>query len=196
LRSRRFALAASLFIHLTLFLTSIIFHVKFFFNLKYKIMKPKMGRPPTPVEKAKTVLLGAKYDPREAKAITEAIAQSGLDKSKWLREAAIDAAHFWVNGEGWTIEDLHGKTVEFELVLPSGEALRGTGKFDVWQNGEGLLKIRIVTFDRKSTEYTKHELRIYIPQEGVRLIKRQPSGSTCDFSVFEPRFQKYVRGLA
>jgi hypothetical protein len=156
---------------------------------------PKMGRPPTPADKAKSVLIGAKFSPKETEQIETAIEKNGEDKSKWLRKAALDAAHFWVNGEGWTIEDLHAKTVEFELVLPTGEALRGTGKFDVWKNGEGMLKIRIRSYDRKSTEYTKHELCIYIPQEGVKFIKRQPVGSTCDFSMFEPRFQKYVRGL-
>ncbi len=163
-------------------------------------MKTKMGRPKTPTEQAKTVLLGAKYNPGEAGFIESASERDKKDKSKWIREATIDAAHFWVKGEGWTIDDLHGKTVEFELVLPphlpvSGP-IRGTGTFDVWQNGEGLLKIRIRTFDRSSTEYTKHELCIYVPAEGVKLIKRQPPGSTCDFSLFEPLFQKFVRGLA
>ena len=159
-------------------------------------MNAKMGRPKTPADQAKTVLLGAKYNPNEAKQIEDASEREKKDKSKWIREATIDAAHFWVNGDGWTLEDLHGKTVEFELVLPLEGAIRGTGTFDVWQNGGGLLKIRIITFDRKSTQYTKHELRIYVPQEGVKLIKRQPPGSTCEFSVFEPLFQKYVRGRA
>lgn len=157
-------------------------------------MNKKMGRPPTPPEKAKSILIGAKFSPKENEQIESAISKGEKDKSKWLREAAIDAAHFWVNGEGWKLDDLHDKSVEFELVLPTEGPIRGTGKFDVWQNGEGLLKIRIRTLDRKSTEYTRHELCIYVPQAGVSLIKRQPAGATCDFSIFEPLFQKYVRG--
>jgi hypothetical protein len=159
-------------------------------------MKTKMGRPKTPADKAKTVLLGAKYDPREAKAITEAIAQSGLDKSKWLREASLEATKEWVKSDKWSAEDLHGKTVEFEVVTILDGPIRGPGKFDVLQRGDGLMKIRMVSYDRASTQYTKNEIRVYIPQRGVEYIKRQPPGSTCEFSVFDPLFQKCVRGLA
>ena len=102
--------------------------------------------------------------------------------------------------------DRAGVRTSREVMCPKCEAeldghavpgpIRGTGTFDVWKNGEGLLKIRIVTYNRESTQYTKHELRIYVPQEGVKLIKRQPSGSPCGFSVFDPQFQRYVRGSA
>lgn len=155
-----------------------------------------MGRPTTPAHKAKTVLLGAKYDPREAKAINEAISQSGLDKSKWLREASIEKTKEWVKCDKWSAKDLQDKTVEFEVITILEGNIRGTGKFDVIERGDGLMKIRMVSFDRASTEYTKHEIRVYIDQRGVEFIKKQPSGSTCEFSVFDPLFQKYVRGAA
>jgi hypothetical protein len=163
------------------------------------IMNPKTGRPKVPKNKAKEVLLGARFSEGEIKKIENAVAgEPTQNKSKWLRTAALEAAHYWVNGEGWTIDELHGKTVEFELFMPPDGPIegpiRGTGKFDVWQNGEGKLKIRIITHDRKSTEYEKHVLRLWVPQEGVRLIKRQPAGATCDFSIFDPLFQKYVQG--
>jgi hypothetical protein len=159
-------------------------------------MKPKMGRPKTPKDKSKTILLGAKYDPREAKAITEAIAQSGIDKSKWLRRASIEATKEWVKNDKWPADELHGNTVEFEVVTILEGPIRGTGKFDVLQRGDGLMQIKIVSFDRSSTQYTRNEIRVHIPQSGIEYIKRQPPGSTCEFSVFDPLFQKCVRGAA
>jgi hypothetical protein len=165
------------------------------------IIMKKPGRPNVPEDRAKSVLLGARFSPGEIKKVESAIAGApGQDKSKWLRSAALEAAHYWVDGEGWKIADLHDKTVEFELFMPPDGPvegpIRGTGKFDVWQNGEGKLKIRIITHDRKSTEYVRHELCLYVPQEGVKLIKRQAAGTVCDFALFDPLFQKYVRGVS
>ena len=164
-------------------------------------MNKKTGRPSVPDSKANSILLGARFSPGEIKKVESAVSASPeRDKSKWLRTAALEAAHYWVDGQGWTAADLHGKTVEFELFMPPDGPLegpiRGTGTFDVWQNGEGQLKIRIITLDRKSTQYERHELRVYVPQAGVKLIKRQPAGATCEFSIFDPLFQKYVQGAA
>lgn len=157
---------------------------------------PKMGRPKTPEEKAKTILIGAKFDPREAKAINEAIAQSGKDKSKWLREASLEATKEWVKCDKWSAEDLHGKTVEFEVVTILEGPIRGTGIFNVLQRGDGLMKIRIISNSRDTTQYRRSEISVYIPQRGIEFIKRQPPGSICEFSVFDPLFQKSVRGAA
>jgi hypothetical protein len=170
-------------------------------HICYIIMKNKIGRPNVPKDKAKEVLLGARFSQGEIRKIESAVADAPkANKSKWLRTAALEAAHYWVDGEGWAIKDLHDKTVEFELFMPPEGPIegpiRGTGKFDVWQNGEGKLKIRIITFERTSTQYQRDMLRLYVPQEGVKLIKRQPAGATCEFSLFDPLFQKYVRGVA
>ena len=154
-----------------------------------------------PAAQAKTVLLGALFSPPEAKKVETVVAKSTeKDKSKWLRSAVLDAAEFWVDGEGWTIADLHGKTVEFAIVMPPGGAvegpIKGTGNFDVWQNGDGKLKIRIISWDKKSTQHTLHELRIYLPQQAVKLIKRQATGAPCDFLLVDPLFQKCVQAMA
>jgi hypothetical protein len=159
-------------------------------------MKPKIGRPKTSPEKAKSVLVGAKFSPQELKQIEAAVEQSGEDKSKWLRKAAIEATKEWIKLDQWSPKELHGKTVEFEVVLILEGPIRGTGTFDVLQRGDGLVKIRIVSYDRSSTEYTRNEIRVYVPQHGVACIKRQPKGATCDFSLFDPLFQKCVRGAA
>jgi hypothetical protein len=108
----------------------------------------------------------------------------------------VEVAQFWVDGEGWTAADLDGKTVEFELAMPKGGVVeglvKGSGKFEAWQNGQGKMKIRIVVFEGINAAGEYSFLRLYVPQDGVRLIKRQPSGSAYEYSVFDPLFQKYT----
>ena len=157
-------------------------------------MKTKMGRPTLPKGKAKGAQVGVRFNAKEIKQVEKTAAEEQQDKAKWLRKVALEATQEWIKCNEWSVEDLHGKTVEFELFTILEGAIKGTGKFDIWKSGEGLVKIRIVTFDRKSTQYVRHELCIYVPQRGVQFIKRQPAGSKCDFSVIDPAVQKYVRG--
>lgn len=164
-------------------------------------MDNKVGRPKIPEERAKRILLGAQYSPPEAKRIDTAVAASPeKDRSKWLRSATLEAAHYWVDGEGWTVADLHGKTVDFEVFMPPDGPvegpIKGRGKFDVWQNGEGKLKIRIVTHEKELTPFRQDIVRIWLPQEAVKLIKKQPDGAPSDFSISDPLFQKCVRESA
>jgi hypothetical protein len=159
-------------------------------------MSTKMGRPKLPQGESKHVQIGVRFKPREDAQLEKSADQEKLDKVAWLRQAAIEATKEWIKCEEWTMEDLHDKTVEFEVVLILEGPVKGTGTFDMWQRGDGLFKIRIISYDRKSTAYEKHELCIYVPQRGVKWIKRLPPGSRCDFSVIDPAFQRCVRGAA
>lgn len=51
-----------------------------------------MGRPKVPKSEAKSVLRGALFAPDEAETVDRTIKESGLDKSKWIREKLIDAS--------------------------------------------------------------------------------------------------------
>jgi len=50
-------------------------------------MGKKVGRPPVPKRKSKTVLRGAMFAPEDVKSIDRVISESGQDKSKWFRAA-------------------------------------------------------------------------------------------------------------
>ena len=159
-------------------------------------MTAKMGRPKLPEGESKDVQIGVRFKPKENEQLEKSAEEDKKDKVTWLRQAAIEATKEWVKCDEWSLEDLHGKTVKFAVVLILEGPVKGTGIFDVWQRGDGLFKIRIISFDRASTTYEKHELRIYLPQKGVKLIKRLAPGSECDFSVIDPAFQRYASGAA
>ncbi len=55
-------------------------------------MDKKAGRPKVSKDKAKGVFFAARADPSEAKQINDAIARSGMTKSKWLRKTLLSAA--------------------------------------------------------------------------------------------------------
>ena len=55
-------------------------------------MKPKMGRPKLPKGEVKTILIGAKFAPDEAKLINAAVKRKNTDKSKWIRKTLLSAA--------------------------------------------------------------------------------------------------------
>jgi hypothetical protein len=156
-------------------------------------MNNKMGRPPLPQRKAKGIQVGLRVSPPVNRIIQQAAEKAEETKVEWLRNAAVEVAQFWVDGEGWTAADLDGKTVEFELAMPKGGILeglvKGKGKFEAWQNGIGKMKIRILVREGMNASGQYSVLRIYLPQEGVKLIKRQPTGSACEFSVLDPNYQ-------
>ncbi len=155
-------------------------------------MTIKRGRPPLLGGKAKDEQIAVRFQPRASEVIGAKAALDNENKAGWIRRAAIEATHDWVHCNKWTVTDLHGKTVKFKLVLKIEGPIEGGGKFDVWQNGEGLFKIRIISYHKSSTFYKIDELRTYVPQEGVDLIKKLPAGASHDFSVVDPRFEKYV----
>jgi hypothetical protein len=157
-------------------------------------MNKKMGRPPLPEGRSKDIQVGARFNPAEGGAVEAKAIEHKVTKSEFVRRAAVEATKEWIQLDPWSLEDLHGKRVEFELVLDIEGPIKGTGRFDVWKNGEGLCKIVVRTYDDKSTDFETHELRIYVPQKGVEFIKKLPPGSACDFSVKDPLFEKYVQG--
>ena len=53
-------------------------------------MKSKIGRPK--LEVTRTVLIGARFAPKEAKLIEAAARHTGQVKSKWIRESLLRAA--------------------------------------------------------------------------------------------------------
>ena len=60
-------------------------------HLFNKSMKKKMGRPRM-AKSAKTVLIGARFGPEEAKQVNEAVIRSGEVKSEWLRGVVLGAS--------------------------------------------------------------------------------------------------------
>src|SRR2546422_483321 len=125
-------------------------------------MKTKMGRPKLPEGESKRVQIGVRFKQKENQQVEKNADQEKRDKASWLRQAAIEATKEWVKCDEWTMEDLHGKTVEFAVVLILEGPVKGTGTFEIWKRGDGLFKIRIISFDRESTAYKKHEIRIYL----------------------------------
>ncbi len=57
-----------------------------------KIMKKKMGRPQIVVGENKSVLIGARFSPDEAKRVRGAVKKSGKNKSEWVRTTLLSAA--------------------------------------------------------------------------------------------------------
>ena len=56
-------------------------------------MKPKkIGRPKIAKSDFKSVLIGARFAPEEAKQVHEAVKRSGLVKSEWVRNTLLGAA--------------------------------------------------------------------------------------------------------
>jgi len=57
-----------------------------------KSMKKKMGRPRLAKEKAKGIIIGARFSVDEAKAVHGAISRTGQKKPDWVRNALLAAA--------------------------------------------------------------------------------------------------------
>lgn len=136
-----------------------------------------MGRPPTPKSKAKTILIGALVAPEEYKAIGKAIKESGQDKSKWLRKAAMDAARpVWIICDKWGAGDLSDKTVEFDFSSKDGKMLaRGWGYFFILPHRDGA-KLAIEIHSPPPWGQ-----RIFLSQSMANQIERHPSSSVADF---------------
>jgi hypothetical protein len=92
----------------------------------------------------------------------------------------------------WTAADLHDKTVEFRIWLAekSGTVpFHGLGHFDVTEvadktlNPHGEKRIDIVVERWFGTHGAT--TRFFVPQEAASAIRKNPSGSNYDFSLFQ-----------
>jgi hypothetical protein len=159
-------------------------------------MSKKIGRPPTPKGEAKTEFRGAFFAPDEAKTVDQAIAESGQDKSKWIRSTLLDGAKLKrppLNTLSWWGEipfppaELHGKKVAFKLWVSWEEnkpplLTTGTGVFFIRKGPMGF-HVRIhVRYCRE------REKIIDLTAEMAKYITRQPDGSKCGFSLVLPQF--------
>jgi hypothetical protein len=155
-------------------------------------MSKKIGRPTTPENEAKTVLRGALFAPDEAKAVDRAIAASGQDKSKWLRETAITAAEQWVRPAlasdifwgplPYPKNEMDRRTIEFRAIIKYPEhkhlmLTSGLGKMYIRQRPDGF-HVRILA------PYSKEREKVLdLTAAQAKLIKRQAEGSRADFSL-------------
>jgi hypothetical protein len=62
------------------------------YNQNTTFMKPRIGRPKLPKGVTKNVLIGARFDANDAKAVLTAIKRSKLGKSAWIRKALLASA--------------------------------------------------------------------------------------------------------
>lgn len=134
-------------------------------------MSKKIGRPTTPKSEAKSILFGALLSRPEAKEAEKAVASSGQDKSKWLRDAIKRKAAsrpLWLRSK-WTKEQLHGKLVEFRLIRPDWW-VEGIGEFSVDEHATGEISIDISMRDLKPSDLVD-ELRLSHSQIARRASK-------------------------
>ena len=77
----------------------------------------------------------------------------------------------------WTPGQLDGKTVEFQCRLRDGGAMAsGTGRFNVWENREGLLSVLMDrTLPGRSWDGRVCQ-RVFVPREGADAIEKHRSG--------------------
>jgi hypothetical protein len=151
-------------------------------------MSKKMGRPTLPKGLSKDFQVGVRFNASDDKKIQKAIETSGAQKTKaqWIRDAARLLAEEWAKPDKWTARALHGKSVEFQLLIEPEGLVHGKGTFEAWERGDGMLKVRIKSLDRrKTTPFEKHEVEIHIPPDEVNLIEKAGAKSDCDF-VFYP----------
>lgn len=144
-----------------------------------------MGRPPTPKSKAKTEFLGVFVDPQESRTIHRAIAESGMKKSDWTREALlIRARPLWLICKKWGADDLHGKTVEFNFQEKDEKRfIRGLGWFWVLKHKDGIRLAIEIQADKIGISKSSH-LRLFLDQKLAEAIERHPNPSIAEFCCF------------
>jgi hypothetical protein len=89
-------------------------------------MSNKVGRPSVPASKAKSVLLGARFSPSEAKKVESDAAKSDLDTSKWIRGKLLDLL------EQVSPDDLHKLWFRSRILTQDGQEL-----------SKGVIKLRV-----------------------------------------------------
>jgi hypothetical protein len=144
-------------------------------------MKNKMGRPPIVPGQSKDVLFGVRISAEEAKEIEQGIAESGMNKSDWARDALLTKARpIWLICKKWSATDLHGKSVEVNLQTKDGKGVvRGLGRFWVMKHADGI-KLAIEIHGRD----TLRHLRLFLNQKLADVIERHPNPSVADFYCY------------
>ena len=148
-------------------------------------MSKKIGRPKTPKSKAKTNFRAAFFATDEARLIDRAAITSGLDKSKWLRDVALEAARpIWNVVKRWTYADLQAKTVEFRLIV-AGTPISGTGFFSVMQH---RFEPVVLAIEIQSIEPDGSGLRwrrVFLTQNQSDKIEKHRNASVAVFQCLE-----------
>jgi hypothetical protein len=154
------------------------------FSLKTNMTtKREPGRPEVPENKAKTIMRGAMFGPDEVKAVDKAIEQSGQDKSKWIRDAALEKAQRKIWGRSkFSKEELHDQLIDFELTSANG-VIGGTGRIGARQNPKGEIAVDIF-IDRQLDKDGKWVgYRIWIEGAGVSRIELNPKKGGSKFRL-------------
>ena len=89
----------------------------------------------------------------------------------------------WVKSR-WTAEELHGHTIEFQLILKQGEIGAGTGKLLAQSRKlvDDLIAVRILVDEAKGA-WRRHQLIIPLPQACVDRIEIHPKEHIARFRV-------------
>jgi hypothetical protein len=149
-------------------------------------MSKKIGRPTIPKREAKTEFRGAFFAPDDAKVVDRAIAASGQDKSKWIREKllwGIKRENVW--STKWKAKDLDKKTVKFKMMETSNRYIVGGGQFLAIQRGDGSMDVRIFTRDKQEPDPLGYN-DVPVTQRGIDLLEQAPAGSEFDFFLIDP----------
>jgi hypothetical protein len=137
-------------------------------------MNKKIGRPKVPKKQARTVLLGTMIAPEEKKDINQAIAASGQDKSKWLRQTI----HTAIFGERIIIQcpeaqdKYDGQWVVFYF-MDGDKRIALRGKFRVWLGPESIAIV--INGFQDGKVYARY---LHLPQVAVDSIQPLEEGPT------------------
>jgi hypothetical protein len=146
-------------------------------------MKPKIGRPTVPKIKAKTVLRGAMYAPSELKRIEPERIKSGLDNSKFIRNAVeneVKRPPLWFKS-GWNKDELEDQLIEFDLKSPS-RRISGIGKLSVRSNPSGEIAVDIFV-DEMQPDGSMTCTRIWLAKDAVEKIELNPKLKPAKFKL-------------
>lgn len=129
-------------------------------------MSRKIGRPKVPKREAKAVLIGARFSPPEARAVENAVQQSSLDKSKWIRNRLLSPFF----GERIPVNcpdaetKYHGQPVVFYF-MDGGKKVPLPGMFRAWLDPVSLAVV---------VEGNWEDYYFHLPQSAVDSIRPLP----------------------
>jgi hypothetical protein len=161
-------------------------------------MKTKMGRPTLPKGEAKGAQFGVRYNPAAVEKIQRVIEKSGTKKTmaEWIRDETITNAEQWERphlasdvfwGElPFSREEMDRKTIKFKTLIKWPEHEKpsitsGTGTMYIRERPDGF-HVRII-----SLISPKQEKVIDLSKKQASLIRREPAGSDCEFSLESAR---------
>jgi len=147
-------------------------------------MKKKIGRPPLPKGRAKSVQTGLRLSGEEDAIISRIAADAARKKVDWIRETILTAARpLWIVCEKWGKSDLHGKTVEFKLTAHEGRITAyGLGVFFVVPHRDGVRLAIQVHGPTPSGDW-----RVNLDRRLADCIERHPDLSLAEFRCFAIR---------